>query len=395
MIRIGVSVVVLLGAAVILLPRFFSEIRSNGTINARLFTIQAPISGVIVRTPVDVGDKVEEGDLLSRIADDTESQGLVASLAIEREQLSARTEALTKRIAEIEEIEAELELRVERYAQETIQNLKLRREEAVAREKFWQAVAEERAAALKRQEKLLASGAATQAKADEAKSMSLQAREEVNRARADIRRLTQEFTAAEQGIFVKDGQNDVPYSRQRLDEVRLTLSDLKLQLAEAEGRRNAIGVQLGEETSRASRRETALVRSPISGIVWRRLVANNSVVTKNNDLSKILDCSRIYAEVGITESSAEDISVGQAVSVRLQGSSRTFDARVVEIRGTRSVTPGIEYAAQPPVLKKDELLLVAEWRDPNVYDQPSNFCNVGRRVEVTIGHGQAKTAGTQ
>ena len=72
-----------------------------------------------------------------------------------------------------------------------------------------------------------------------------------------------------------------------------------------------------------------------------------------------------------------------------------FDARVVEIRGTRSVTPGLEYAAQPPTLKKDELLLVAEWRDPNVYDQPSNFCNVGRRVEVTIGRGQAKAAGTQ
>lgn len=395
MIRIGVSAAILVGAAIILLPRFFSEIRSNGTINARLITIQAPISGVIARTPVDVGDKVEEGDLLSRITDDTESQGLVASLAIEREQLAARTQALAKRIAEVEEIEADLEIRVERYGQETIQNLKLRREEAVAREKFWQAVADERAAALKRQEKLLASGAGTQAKLDEAKSLSLQAREEVNRARADIRRLTQEFTAAEQGIFVKDGQNDVPYSRQRLDEVRLTLSDLKLQLAEAEGRQKAIGVQLGEESSRASRREAAQVRSPISGIIWRRLVANNSVVTKNNDLSKILDCSRLYAEVGITESSAEDISVGQPVSVRLQGSSRTFDASVVEIRGTRSVTPGLEYAAQPPTLKKDELLLVAEWRDPNVYDQPSNFCNVGRRVEVTIGRGQAKAAGTQ
>lgn len=395
LLRIGLSAAVLIGAVVILWPRFFNEIRSNGTINARLITIQAPISGVITRTPIDVGDRVAEGDTLSRITDDTESQGLVASLAIERDLLRARMDALAKRVSEVEEIEADLEIRVERYAQETVDNLKLRKEEAVAREKFWQAVAEERAQTLKRQEKLLATGASTPARLDEAKSLAQQAREEVNRARADVKRLTQEFKAAEQGIFVNDGQNDVPYSRQRLDEVRLTLSDLKLQLAETEGRKSAIDLQFGEETSRASRRESATIRSPIDGIVWRRLVANNSVVTKNNDLTKILDCSRLYAEVGITESSAEDISVGQAVSVRLQGSSRTFDASVVEIRGTRSVTPGLEYAAQPPILKKDELLLVAEWRDPNVYDQPSNFCNVGRRVEVTIGRGEAKAAGTR
>lgn len=387
MIRIALSALVLIGAAVILVPRLFNEIRSNGTINARLITIQAPISGTIVRSSADVGDKVAEGDLLSRITDDTESQGLVVSLSVERDVLKARVGALTRRIAEGEEIKADLEIRVERYAKETVENLKIRREEALSREKFWLAVVQERASALERLQKLLKTGITTPAKAEEATSLLTQAREEVNRARADVRRLTQEFAAAEQGIFVNDGQNDVPYSRQRLDEVRLLLSDLALQRAEAEGRLTAIEAQLGDESARAKRRETASVRSPIDGIIWRRLVTNNATVTRNNDLTKILDCSRLSVEVGIPENSVDNIAVGQPVSVRLQGSARSFNAKVTEIRGTRSVTPGIEYAAQPPLLKKDELLLVAEWSDPGIYDQPSSFCNVGRRAEVTIGGG--------
>ncbi|MGB0670795.1 MAG: HlyD family secretion protein [Rhodospirillales bacterium] len=385
LLRIGVSAVVLIGALVILLPRLFSEIRSNGTINARVITLQAPISGTIHRTGIEVGERVKEGDVLSRITDDTESQGLLANFTIDRDLLTIRSAALVQRLAEVETIKTDLETRVERYARETVENLKLRREEAIARQNFWDAVAEERAATLKRQQTLMQSGSSTPARADEAKSLALQAREEVARARADAKRLTQEFEAASAGVFVHEGQNDVPYSRQKLDEVTLTLSDLRLQLAETEGRLAALNVQLGEEGARVARRETASISSPIDGIVWRRLVANNSTVTKNNDLSKILDCTKLIVEVGITESMAEDIAIGQPVSVRLQGGKRSFHAKVTEIRGTRSVTPGLEYAAQPPALKKDEVLLVAEWADPTIYDTPSNFCNVGRRAEVTIG----------
>ena len=394
MFRIGISAVVLIGAAVILYPRLFSEIRSNGTINARVVTLQAPISGTLVRGAAEVGDKVGAGDIMSRITDDTGSQGLVVNLTIERDLLAARIDALTQRISEVEEIEADLQVRVERYAKETVANIKLRRDEAMAREKFWQAVVTERANTLERQRKLLQSGSTTPARADEAASLAQQAREEVNRAKVDVQRLAQEFAAAGEGIFVHEGQNDVPYSRQRLDEVRLTLSDLTLQKSEAVARKAAIDTQLTEESARAGRREAALVRAPIEGIVWRRLVTNNAVVAKNNDLSKILDCSKLFLEVGITEASAEDISVGQPVTVRLQGSSRNYEAKLIEIRGTRSISPGLEYAAQPPLLKKDELLLVAEWSDPNVYDQPSSFCNVGRRAEVVIGGAMASSSGS-
>lgn len=386
-VRIGVSLVVIVGAAVILYPRLFTDIRSNGTINARMITIQAPISGTIVRSPIEVGELVNEGDILSRISDDTEPQGVITSLTIERELLAVRVEALSKRIVEVEAIETELEIRVGRYARQTVENLKHRHDEASAREKLWQAVLKERASSLDRQERLLKTGAGTPARVDEATSLVMQAREEVNRARADVQRLTQEYEAAELGIFVNAGQNDVPYSRQRLDEVRLSLADLRMQLSEAASRRKATDLQLSVESARAERRENATVRSPNKGIIWRRLVANNSVVTKNNDISKILDCSRLFVEVGISESSAEDVFIGQPVSVRIQGSKRTFDAKVTEIRGTRSVSPGLEYAAQPPDLKRDEVLLVAEWSDPSIYDTPSNFCNVGRRAEVSISSG--------
>lgn len=393
MVRIILSAVVIVGALVILYPRFFAEIRSNGTINARVITVQAPISGTIARATMEVGDKVDEGDTLFRIEDDASSQGLIASLEIERGQLAARIDALDQRISDNENMRDALQMRVARYAEETIQNLILRREEAVARQKFWSAIVDERTKTLARQEKLLAGGSSTPVRVDEAKSLLLQAREESNRAKADVKRLSQEESAATSGVFVNDGQNDVPYSRQRLDEVVLSLSELTLQRAESAGRLKAIETQFKEESIRAGRRESAILRSPVEGIVWRRMVNPNTAVTKNNDLIKIVECSKLFAEVGISESTAEAITIGQSVTVRLQGSDRSFKARVVEIRGTRSVSPGLEYAAQPPLLKKDELLLVASWSDPDAYASPSNFCNVGRRAEITIRDGESEADG--
>ncbi|WP_296992165.1 hypothetical protein, partial [Thalassospira sp. UBA1131] len=70
--------------------------------------------------------------------------------------------------------------------------------------------------------------------------------------------------------------------------------------------------------------------------------------------------------------------------VRLQGSPETFEGIISGVIGTRAVSPELEYAALPPLLKKDEVLLVVNIPDSGFEDRPETFCNVGRRAEVSI-----------
>ncbi|WP_404426492.1 HlyD family secretion protein [Thalassospira australica] len=384
MVRLGFAGVVLIVAVWQLAPLTLSNIRSNGVVNARLVTMQAPISGQLVRALPNVGEQVISGQAVTRIIDDTEPRALLAQLDSENQLLRSRAEALQEKLDAMTAIRAELEERVSDMISSSQENLHFRLIELEARQKSWEAVVRERRLALDRSQALLADGHVTRVRVEENQSLLEQAEQEVLRAKADSERLRRESESIGRGVFVGDGQNDVPYSRQRLDEVVLSVADLKVQLAETRGRMAAVERQFREEAERAGRRESTLVRSPLDGIVWRRIAAELSTVTRNDDLAKVLDCSQIFVEVPVDEGMADKLSTGSSVEIRLQGAQSTYQGIVAGIRGTRAVSPDIEFAALPPLLKKDEVLLVIDIPDSGFDQQIGTFCNVGRRVEVQI-----------
>lgn len=383
-VRLGVAVVIIVIAIWQLAPLTVSDIRPNGVVNAKLVTIQAPISGQLVRAIPDVGEPIGAGAIVTRITDDTEPQALLAQLDGEYQLLRSRKTALVEKLSTLNGLRRELATRVTEMVSGSKESLRYKIIEAEARQKGWVSVVKERELSLRRQETLLKDGHVAQARVDEAESLLEQAQQEVERAKADQERFRKETGSLDKGVFVGDGQNDVPYSQQRLDEVVLAIADLNVQLTETNGRMTSIEKQLREETSRAGRRESMLVRSPIDGLIWRRMATELATVTKNNDLAKILDCSDIRIEVPVDESLSDRIETGAVVTVRLQGSPETFEGIVSGVIGTRAVTPELEYAALPPLLKKDEVLLVVEVPNAGFENRPETFCNVGRRAEVSI-----------
>ncbi len=383
-VRLAVAAVIIVVAIWQLAPLTVADIRPNGVVNAKLVTIQAPISGQLVRAIPDIGEPIKAGQVVTRITDDTEPQALLAQLDGENQLLRSRETALLEKLNALDALKAELTTRVKDMISGSQLNLRFRLLEAEARRKSWQSVVKERELTLARQRTLFGDGHVARVRVDEAESLLEQAQQEVERAKADAERFREEGEAVGKGIFVGDGQKDVPYAQQRLDEVVLAIADLNVQLAETRGRMGAIDRQFREETMRAGRRESMQVRSPIDGLVWRRMASELSTVTKNNDLAKLLDCSAIHIEVPVDEGMSDTLLPGSDVSVRLQGSSEIYRGVVVGIRGTRAVTPELEYAAIPPLLKKDEVLLVVEVPEADFASSPQTFCNVGRRAEVQI-----------
>ena len=383
-VRLTVALAIVVIAIWQLAPLTVSDIRPNGVVNAKLVTIQAPISGQLVRAIPDVGEPVSAGSIVTRITDDTEPQALLAQLDGEYQLLRSRKTALVEKLSTLNGLRRELGERVREMVTGSMETLHYKMLEAAARQKGWMSVVKERELSLRRQKTLLEDGHVAQARVDEAESLLEQAQQEVERARADEERYRKETGALEKGVFVGDGQNDVPYSQQRLDEVVLAIADLNVQLTETNGRMASLEKQLRDESARAGRRESMLVRSPIDGLIWRRMATELGTVTKNNDLAKILDCSDIRIEVPVDESLSDRMETGSVVSVRLQGSPETFEGVISGVIGTRAVSPELEYAALPPLLKKDEVLLVVNIPDSGFEDRPETFCNVGRRAEVSI-----------
>ncbi len=383
-VRLTVALAIFVIAIWQLAPLSVSDIRPNGVVNAKLVTIQAPISGQLVRAIPDVGEPVSAGSIVTRITDDTEPQALLAQLDGEYQLLRSRKTALVEKLSTLNGLRRELGERVREMVTGSMESLHYKMLEAAARQKGWMSVVKERDLSLARQKTLLADGHVAKARVEEAESLLEQAQQEVERARADEERYRKESGALEKGVFVGDGQNDVPYSQQRLDEVVLAIADLNVQLTETNGRMASLEKQLRDESARAGRRESMLVRSPIDGLIWRRMATELATVTKNNDLAKILDCSDIRIEVPVDESLSDRMEIGAVVSVRLQGSPETFEGIISGVIGTRAVSPELEYAALPPLLKKDEVLLVVNIPDSGFEDRPETFCNVGRRAEVSI-----------
>ncbi|MBO6580277.1 MAG: HlyD family efflux transporter periplasmic adaptor subunit [Thalassospira sp.] len=383
-VRLTVALAIVVIAIWQLAPLTVSDIRPNGVVNAKLVTIQAPISGQLVRAIPDVGEPVSAGSIVTRITDDTEPQALLAQLDGEYQLLRSRKTALIEKLSTLNGLRRELGERVREMVTGSMESLHYKMLEAAARQKGWMSVVKERDLSLARQKTLLADGHVAKARVEEAESLLEQAQQEVERARADEERYRKESGALEKGVFVGDGQNDVPYSQQRLDEVVLAIADLNVQLTETNGRMASLEKQLRDESARAGRRESMLVRSPIDGLIWRRMATELATVTKNNDLAKILDCSDVRIEVPVDESLSDRMEIGAVVSVRLQGSPETFEGIISGVIGTRAVSPELEYAALPPLLKKDEVLLVVNIPESGFEDRPETFCNVGRRAEVSI-----------
>jgi len=355
-VRLTVALAIVVIAIWQLAPLTVSDIRPNGVVNAKLVTIQAPISGQLVRAIPDVGEPVSGGSIVTRITDDTEPQALLAQLDGEYQLLRSRKTALVEKLSTLNGLRRELGERVREMVTGSMESLHYKMLEAAARQKGWMSVVKERDLSLARQKTLLADSHVAKARVEEAESLLEQAQQEVERARADEERYRKESGALEKGVFVGDGQNDVPYSQQRLDEVVLAIADLNVQLTETNGRMASLEKQLRDESARAGRRESMLVRSPIDGLIWRRMATELATVTKNNDLAKILDCSDIRIEVPVDESLSDRMEIGAVVSVRLQGSPETFEGIISGVIGTRAVSPELEYAALPPLLKKDEVL---------------------------------------
>lgn len=348
--RRTVATIIVLVSVFVILPALFVKQSFNAVINARFVVVYSPIEGHIEGFDKEAGDPVLAGETLLAVNNIVKNQSFKqqqAELELLRNELADKVSLNTgfeaRRIDwQIVETQNELdgEKNVLKLTKERLKDLEpLYREKLVTRYRY-----DEDQQAVKR---------------TEAKIGMLQAR---------LDRLMLEKQALYQGIRMGEGRNDVPYTRQRMDEVTMQLADVRAKI----GLNGANG--------------SYPVPAPISGFIWQKVQFNNSEVVIGTELAQLINCQDLFVDAEISESALADIEIGTAVKYRLLGDDDYREGRLVAKIGAGSTLEDKTLAATLPIEEGSARVMIKinpADLDPNI----GNRCHIGRKVEVKLPRG--------
>lgn len=382
--RIGIGVGLLLLAVVIAAPRAVRHVSIDAVVNARVMVLRSPIEGRIALVPPPVGTRVFGGQLVAEIHNHRINRGVLGELATEAATLEERIQALDRQSHELAAMRKQLEDRVGAYREALQVTLEKERLELEARRGAVQARVIERTLDLRRQATLAELGHQSTARREQATSSRDQALAEVAEIGAAIERVSERLTWTRRGVFLGDGQNDVPYSQQRMDEIALRQQDIAARRTEHHLRAAQIRKQVEVERERLER--TALSRHAVSrdGVVWKNFVADGGEVVIGTELVEILDCSDIFLDVTLDESKFEEVRPGAAARVRLVGASRDIAGTVRSVRGSGAVTEDRLLAAKVPPRTDRQSQAIIELDRAALDVGEASYCQVGRAAKVTF-----------
>jgi multidrug resistance efflux pump len=382
--RIGIGVGLLALALYVSWPHVVMLVGSEAVVNGRLIVVHSPIEGKVVTDPPPVGAEVASGEVVVVVENDRQNRSFLNELRTEHSTLVERLEALRRQEEELSRTRRELADRSSQFRQTRKAILDRQIEQAEAAVRAQRAVSEERQANLQRRQDLFTTGFASQATLDDAAADARLASERLAEAELAVKRLKEERAAAEQGVFVDTSQNDVPYSRQRSDEIELRQQDLRARRREYEIRAAQIDNQIVIEEERLAVAQRSVQRAPSRSVVWQRSVAKGTDVVVGGELLQLLDCDDLFLEVMLDQRHFDAVRPGQRTSVRLIGSDTPLDGVVRTVRGNATSARDTLAVARPGEQHQRELAVTVAVNPQQLAGVTGTFCSVGRSARVSF-----------
>jgi multidrug resistance efflux pump len=369
-------------------PEIVFRITREARINARVIPVHAPIEGQVMVAPPPPGTPLARGDVATVIANPALDRGRYEQLVTERAMLAARVEAADRQVAELAALRLEFNERLERFRVANLRRSESRIREAKAELEVAASVATERHEEADRKRNLGSDGVASPAAVLSARRAAEQADVEAARLRITAERLADEHAALEEGVLVGEAQNDVPYSQQRVDEIRLREVEIAAQRREDQARLTALNQAIAVESQRLDRLARAEVRVPASGILWQSLAVEGTSVGSASELFTMIDCTELVVTAKFPERYFESILPGQRATVQVLGGGN-LDATVESVRGLDVSRADDRLAARMVDLAEGEFLVILRLDSAELRGRKADFCQVGRSVEVVLAKDSA------
>jgi multidrug resistance efflux pump len=369
-------------------PHLSSRVSSSAFVNSEILRVSSPIAGRLTQNLPARGSFIAESnpvDLVEVLAPD---QRHLFELREQSAIAQRRADLASRQLREIESSDRELGGRSTAYQSGMVQRIANEILEAKAESKGCQAEAEQRRDVGSRMEELVKLGTASQIRSVEAHANQQAITTRCDMAEARVQRLAAELESAQRGIFLRDGANDAPYSRQQRDRLMLRRQELETELLNQTAKAEQLSNALKEEEERLARANGFELVLPAGYVVWSTAASPGSTVVEGQAVIDLADCRRRFVAVELPEREFEQIKVGDRASVRLVGGNTWVDGRVRYARGSAALTDDRLLAARVAKPSSGSLTVEVElpaevWAE----DRSRNFCDIGRLAEVRFPRG--------
>lgn len=382
--RVPAAIVLLAAAGVAIAPQMTNHISSAAVVNAPLVSVYAPFDGTIMTASLGAAAPIKAGDTITVIKDARSQSVNLRSLKSEIATTSGEISGIETQRRRMQDLKADL---IKRRADQV--NAKTiwfgpRLQEAQADVAVAAAEVSRTQDAALRIAQLEGKGSVTKrdvlaAEADLAAAEARHAHEVATVSRLEVER---DYLQTADSIDL--ATNSLEQLNYRLDEIALRDADLYTRLLTLQTRRAALQGEISGLELEKARNDTFSPKSVADGIIWEVSGQAGTNVASGEQIAQVLDCSRRFVEVMISETYTQSIRPGDNVSVQLKGDKSRFKAVVYAVYGSGARPNRKMQAAQPRIETPDGLRVIvgigaADVSAPGV---ARSFCDVGRSAEV-------------
>lgn len=384
-IRITVGVILLIVFIISVVPHFYLHTSSDGIITARTTTITSPIEGVL-HFPQNVryGTHFNKGKLIGEVLNDRINYSYLQELVTEKKTLEGRIESFTRRIKRYNDLNASLKKAVDNFQKFSVRKFQSQVKQAKNKIKHQQAEFDRAKKEYLANRQLEKVKAVKTRELEKAEANFIKSSENLRESEEFLKELEIYLAAVSTGAFLGQGNNDSPYSKQRMDQLVIELSLAETAVKEAENRIQGIDQQIEKEQERIRKVKRFEIKAPFDCLVWQKPLTEGSTVVIGHELIVLLDCSSVFLEVMLSEAQFDNVKAGQEVKYRLYGDVDFYKGTIVALRGSET---NVDEKNKAATLKKDEKKAFRIWIKINPKDldlNPENFYQVGRHVEVRL-----------
>jgi hypothetical protein len=382
-IRIFIGLVVVVVLIFAIAPKLYLFNSADGVVNGRILTLRSPIEGRFYFSKATYyGTFLKKDEVIGEIINARINNSFFYELQTEAKTLQARVDSIKKRIMSFNALSASLKKKTDNHQKFSQKRVSLQIEQE--KQLLVEELAENKRAKAEYESSrfLIKEKAVGQRELEKHEAAFLGSTARLTKIKGHLAELDNSLAAIKTGTFLEAGNNDSPYSKQRLDQLVIEVSLAETVYNESVNRLQGIEQQIIEEKLRIKRMKKHLIIAPFDCLVWRMPSSSDSTMVIDSEIIILLKLKSIFLDIVVSESEFNNIIPGTEVSFQLKGEVKTHYGVVFTTRGSGIVQEDVNFAAS---LKKDsrkEFRIWVKAKPGNVIMSDKAFAQVGRRVTV-------------
>ena len=363
-------------------PYVAYRVSSSAFVNAEISRVRAPIEGYLSSELPRKGKFIDHVSTLTLIKSDSADRRRLLDLEGQQAAAKDRSELAQKQLADIAELDHQLQQRMQAYRGGLVERLGLEIKEAEAERTGCFVEVLQRRDIGTRMQGLAKSGATSQIRSAEALAKQEATAALCQMAAARVERLKAELNSLRKGVYLRDASNDVPYSQQQRERLFLRRQELETEARRESARALQLTADIAEERSRVERLARYNFSLPPDHVVWSVPASPGSAVTQGQTVIDFADCDHRFVAVELPEREFETIKPGDTASVRLIGSDIWRQGIVRQVRGSAAHEDDRLLAAEVPTPTRGNITVEVSLPREGAKTASSNFCDIGRLADV-------------